>query len=80
MYSSMAADVIRLPQAVYTFWEARSALYTRCTTPNGPHGNAPLGGAHSAANETFVHALCRAVTLHGVVHLSQAVYTFWEVP
>ena len=31
---------------------------------NDPHGNAPLGGEHSAANGTFVHPLCGAVSLH----------------
>ena len=43
----------------------RSALFTRCTTPNDPHGNEPLGGEHSAVNGIFVHPMYRPVQLNG---------------
>ena len=57
------------PYVSHRLWthpgNSRSALYTRGTPRNDPHGNAPLSGEHSAANGTFVHLLCGAVKLHG---------------
>ena len=46
-------------------YKPRSALYTKCRSPNDPQGNAPLGDAYSGANGTFIHPLYGAVTLHG---------------
>ena len=64
LYSSIA---VRLPQALYTFWEVRSALYTRCTIHNDTHGHPLLGGEHSAVNGIFVDPLYGPVQLNGVV-------------
>ena len=45
--------------------KSRSALYSRCTSRNDAHGDASLGGNHSASNRIFVHPLYGAVQLHG---------------
>ena len=65
LYSSMAAGPYVSHRLCTHHGKSRSGSYTRCTTRNDTHGNAPLQGEHFAANGVFVHPLYKPVQVNG---------------